>query len=159
MFSKWFAILRERLVYVLSVVVILLLGIIGWLLFQPAADDTEWRTVNQQMQGALNERQQSPSVDSSEKNKRPEQKPANKSEPSKDSNKAVLHSQVIELNSATLEQLDTLPGIGPAKAQAIIDLRTQLGGFRSVEQLLEVKGIGPKTLDKFRDRVKVTATR
>jgi competence protein ComEA len=59
----------------------------------------------------------------------------------------------ISLGSATLEQLDTLPGIGPVTAQAIIDYRTEHGRFGSVDELLDVKGIGEATLADLRDRV------
>ena len=59
----------------------------------------------------------------------------------------------ISLGSATLEQLDTLPGIGPVTAQAIIDYRTEHGRFTSVDDLLDVKGIGEATLADIRDRV------
>jgi competence protein ComEA len=52
----------------------------------------------------------------------------------------------VDLNTATLEQLDTLPGIGPVTAQAILDWRTDNGGFTSVDELLEVSGIGDATL-------------
>ncbi|WP_455361210.1 helix-hairpin-helix domain-containing protein [Streptomyces sp. SYSU K21746] len=48
----------------------------------------------------------------------------------------------VSLNSATIEQLDTLPGVGPVLAQHIIDYRTEHGGFRSVEELRQVDGIG-----------------
>lgn len=48
----------------------------------------------------------------------------------------------VSLNSATVEQLDTLPGVGPVLAQHIVDYRTQHGGFRSVDELREVNGIG-----------------
>ncbi|WP_328846073.1 ComEA family DNA-binding protein [Streptomyces sp. NBC_00258] len=51
----------------------------------------------------------------------------------------------VGLNTATLEQLDTLPGVGPVLAQHIIDYRTQHGGFRSVDELREVNGIGDPT--------------
>lgn len=63
---------------------------------------------------------------------------------------------LIDLNTATLEQLDTLPGIGPAKAQAIIDYRNASGGFYSTEELMEVKGIGPKTYERLKDKITVT---
>lgn len=59
----------------------------------------------------------------------------------------------ISLGTATLEQLDTLPGIGPVTAQAIIDHRTEHGPFTSVDDLLDVKGIGEKTLSDIRDQV------
>ncbi|MFF0746569.1 ComEA family DNA-binding protein [Streptomyces sp. NPDC004111] len=48
----------------------------------------------------------------------------------------------VSLNTATVEQLDTLPGVGPVLARHIVDYRTQHGGFRSVEELREVDGIG-----------------
>ncbi|MDQ0943615.1 competence protein ComEA [Streptomyces sp. V1I1] len=50
----------------------------------------------------------------------------------------------VSLNSATVEQLDTLPGVGPVLAQHIVDYRTQHGGFRSVDELREVNGIGDR---------------
>jgi competence protein ComEA len=52
----------------------------------------------------------------------------------------------VNLNTATLEQLDTLPGVGPVTAQAILDWRTQNGSFTSVDELLEVSGIGDAIL-------------
>jgi competence protein ComEA len=61
----------------------------------------------------------------------------------------------VNLNAATLEQLDALPGVGPATAQAILDYRKQHGRFRSVQDLLQVQGIGPAKLEKLRQRVKV----
>ena len=51
--------------------------------------------------------------------------------------------EIVHLNSATLEQLETLDGIGPSLAQRIIDYRTEHGGFRSLEQLDDVSGFGP----------------
>jgi competence protein ComEA len=62
-------------------------------------------------------------------------------------------SAPVSLNSATLEQLDTLDGVGPATAQKIIDWRTEHGGFRSVEDLSNVPGIGPKRMEALRDKV------
>ena len=61
----------------------------------------------------------------------------------------------VNLNTATLEQLDALPGVGPATAQAILDYRAQHGRFRSVEELLEVRGIGDAKLADLRPRVRV----
>ncbi|MBB2992351.1 competence protein ComEA [Mycolicibacterium iranicum] len=62
---------------------------------------------------------------------------------------------VLDLNAATAEQLDTLPGIGPVTAAAIIAWRDANGRFDSVEQLGDVDGIGPARLDKLRPLVRV----
>jgi competence protein ComEA len=61
----------------------------------------------------------------------------------------------VNLNTATAEQLDTLPGVGPVTAQAILDWREENGRLGSVEDLLDVKGIGDATLDALRDFVTV----
>ncbi len=61
----------------------------------------------------------------------------------------------INLNTATIEQLDTLDGVGPATAQKIIDERTRRGGFRSVDDLAQIPGIGPKRLATLREQVRV----
>ncbi|MBC7269062.1 MAG: ComEA family DNA-binding protein, partial [Streptomyces sp.] len=60
----------------------------------------------------------------------------------------------VSLNTATAEQLDTLPGVGPVLAQHILDYRTQHGGFRSVDELREVKGIGERRFADLRDLVR-----
>jgi competence protein ComEA len=62
---------------------------------------------------------------------------------------------LIDLNNATSAQLETLPGIGPALAGAIIAERDRRGGFRSVNELREVRGIGEKRFADLRDRVMV----
>ncbi|PQD99977.1 hypothetical protein CYL16_14190 [Mycobacterium sp. EPG1] len=62
---------------------------------------------------------------------------------------------LIDLNSATAEQLDTLPGVGPVTAAAIVAWRDANGRFSSVDQLGDVDGIGPARLDKLRDLVRV----
>lgn len=62
---------------------------------------------------------------------------------------------LLDLNLATLAQLEQLPGIGPSKAKAIADYRTKLGGFRRIDELLEVKGIGSKLYERIRAYVSV----
>ena len=59
-------------------------------------------------------------------------------------------SHPINLNTATADQLEEVPGIGPATAQKILDTRKSYGAFKSVDDLLSIKGIGQKRLDKMR---------
>lgn len=59
----------------------------------------------------------------------------------------------ISLGTATVEQLDTIDGIGPVTAQDIIDFRDQHGGLASVDQLDQVSGIGPATMESLRARL------
>jgi competence protein ComEA len=63
--------------------------------------------------------------------------------------------EVLDLNSATVEQLDALPGVGPVTAAAIVAWRQANGKFTSVDQLADVDGIGPARLDKLRPLVRV----
>jgi competence protein ComEA len=62
---------------------------------------------------------------------------------------------VVDLNTATAEQLDTLPGVGPATATAILAYRDENGPFASVDDLLEVRGIGDAKLEQLRPLVSV----
>ena len=62
----------------------------------------------------------------------------------------------LNLNTATKDELIALSGIGPAKAQAIIDYRTQHGGFKSVEELKDVKGIGARRYERLKSELTVT---
>lgn len=68
---------------------------------------------------------------------------------------ATVASGPVDLNTATAEQLDTLPGVGPATAAAIIEYRTQHGRLRSVTELLEIRGIGDAKLASLRSKVRV----
>jgi comEA protein len=61
-----------------------------------------------------------------------------------------LENGLLDLNTATLEQLDKLPGIGESKAKAIIEYRTKKGRYKRVEELMEVKGIGEKMFEKLK---------
>jgi competence protein ComEA len=62
---------------------------------------------------------------------------------------------VVNLNTATKDELIALPGIGPAKAQAILDYRAQRGSFKNVEELKDVKGIGAKRFEALKPELTV----
>ena len=68
---------------------------------------------------------------------------------------AADSTQPLDLNRATAEQLVGLPGIGEAKAAAILAIREERGGFRSLDELENVRGIGPKLAAKLRPLLKV----
>ena len=59
----------------------------------------------------------------------------------------------INLNTATVEQLQTLPGIGPVIAKSIVEHRTKVGKFNRIEEVINVKGVGEKKFEKIKDRL------
>lgn len=69
------------------------------------------------------------------------------------STKSTVPVGKVNINTASVAQLDTLPGIGPAYAQRIIDYRIAHGAFKTIDELDNVKGIGKATIDKFRDMI------
>ncbi len=73
------------------------------------------------------------------------------SEPEKE--KDIILPIIININSAGIDELTKLKGIGPSKAEKIVALRNELGKFNSIDDLLKVKGIGPKTLEKFKKQI------
>jgi competence protein ComEA len=74
---------------------------------------------------------------------------------SRSSSGSVESSGQININTATIEELDTLPGIGPGYAQRIIEYREQNGPFGAIEEITLVSGIGDATFEKIRDRITV----
>jgi competence protein ComEA len=70
---------------------------------------------------------------------------------------AQLANAALNLNTATKDELVALSGIGPAKAQAILGYRAQHGGFKSVDELKDVKGIGARRFEKLKPELTVGA--
>jgi len=64
-------------------------------------------------------------------------------------------SDKININSASAEELDTLPGIGPARAADIIAYREENGGFKNIEEIKNIKGIGDKSFEDLKDLITV----
>lgn len=64
-------------------------------------------------------------------------------------------AKVVRLNSATAEELDKLDGVGPSIAQKIIDYRTKMGGFKTIEEIKLVPGIGDKMFEKIKNEIQL----
>jgi len=63
--------------------------------------------------------------------------------------------ELININTATLEELDSLPGVGPTIAQRIIDYRNENGPFSTIEEIMDVSGVGPATFDEIENMITV----
>jgi len=61
----------------------------------------------------------------------------------------------IDINSATAKDFEKLPGIGPSIAQRIVDYRTKVGKFKTIDDMTNVSGIGPKTLERLRTQLTI----
>ena len=81
--------------------------------------------------------------------------PTSKAPPSAPGSVKPKPGQAVDLNTATVPELDALPGVGPVTAAAIVAWRQSNGKFTSVDQLAEVEGIGPSRLEKLRALVRV----
>ena len=72
---------------------------------------------------------------------------------------AAKAEAVVNLNTATAAELESLPGIGKSTAQRILEYRQKSGGFKKVEELMNVKGIGEKSFLKIKNRLTVVAAK
>ena len=121
----------DRVVLILAAAVLLLM--VGWFAVEQTKQSAPWRV-------------------EVERNDRAE---ASVSTGHSDHPDSMLGGEVIHLNTAPLQDLERLPGIGRTKAQAIVDYRQEHGPFQSVDDLLQISGIGPGTLEELRPYVTV----
>ena len=69
----------------------------------------------------------------------------------------VVSTEVVNLNSATVAQIASLPGIGPKTAELVVQYRVKNGPFKKIEEVMNVRGIGEKSFLKIKDRLTVAA--
>lgn len=79
-------------------------------------------------------------------------------EPQSDSEPAISNDGKLDINTATQQQLQMLPGVGEVLAQRIIDYREETGNFESIEELMNVSGIGEAKFTAIKPRIKVSVT-
>jgi len=71
----------------------------------------------------------------------------------------VVSTEVVNLNSATVAQIASLPGIGPKTAELVVQYRVKNGPFKKIEEVMNVRGIGEKSFLKIKDRLTVAEAR
>jgi competence protein ComEA len=164
--ANWLRLHWKKLMFVA-----LVLGALGFGFVRKAVEDrvtSEWTEVNQEMQSLLATPGQSGNMASAapsvvqNASAEPKAKTAESAAPVQTPAPAApvqspagttAAKGLIDINTASASRLDELPGIGPGKAQAIVEHRQAKGLFRTPEELKNVKGIGQKTYDGLKDRI------
>ena len=80
-------------------------------------------------------------------------------EPASPTKAAAPAAAPVNINTATMQQLETLPGIGPATAQRIIEYRQKSGGFKKIEELMNIRGVGEKSFLTLKALITLTPPR
>ena len=75
----------------------------------------------------------------------------------RDGQQSANEASVVDLNPADRKALESLPGVGPRTTELIIEYRTEAGGFKKVEELMNIRGIGETTFLRIRELVRVSA--
>ncbi|WP_248926787.1 ComEA family DNA-binding protein [Paenibacillus hamazuiensis] len=143
-------------------------ALIVYPLFTADSELTGWAPLNQEMQAMLEKQEKPGEEPASAPVKKDDSKPSapgvgtktpSSSETGKDAAKEDKPSTPaagkIDINRASSAQLEELPGIGASKAKAIIAYREQSGPFRTPEDVMKVKGIGPKMYENIKDKITV----
>lgn len=154
-----FSVFRKMLVLCILLVLFAAAFFVVYKTMIQANPAEEWLAMNENMQQTLKELDDAQDGVSEEKNSAPaglgrkngNAESADKGQKKAEPNEAAVSADApLDLNLATAEQLDKLPYIGPSKAQAIIAWRSQNGSFRNIDDVMKVKGIGPKIFEKIK---------